>query len=165
MALTISLAWLSACEAPPEADYTAIAEAVAEGLDPVNGLPDAVLNAYSCAAQEEMCAELPNGQPVSPLDATNMARPFAAALGVPLFDAQRFASRRCDWDDAESPRGSGLHAHFVRPPDVRGDSATIELASGCTGPDGAAFLQIHHFVLVKSGLRWRVVRRELTSIT
>jgi hypothetical protein len=57
-----------------------------------------------------------------------------------------------------------MYAMFVRPPSVDGDTATVDLSTGCN-ERGAAFEQVHRFVLRRAGDDWVVVRRELMSIT
>jgi hypothetical protein len=151
---------LSACGS---SDPAAIGESIATELDPLNGLPTLVVNAFWCDYRTEECLPGSGNPGASPIDATPLAGGLARALGIPLVGVEDVGPPVCDWNrDGGEPRG--LYAQFLRPPILEADSARVELATGCAaGHD--AFEQIHEFVLRRDGRGWSVVRRTLTSIT
>jgi hypothetical protein len=154
-------ALLSACGSP---DPSTIGESIAADLDSLNGPPTLVVNAFWCDYRTEECLPGSGTQGTSPLDATPLAGGLARARGIPLVDVEEVGPPVCAWTkDREGARG--LYAQFLRPPIVEADSARVELATGCGDNHGAAFEQIHEFVLRRDGRGWIVVRRTLTSIT
>jgi len=152
---------LSACGA---AHQSQIGEAIAADLDPLNGLPTLVVNAFWCDFRTEACLPRSGSQGASPLDATPLAGPLARAQSISLVEVETFGPPVCTWSRGrEGPRG--LYAQFLRPPVVEADSARVELATGCADDNGAAFEQIHEFLLRREGRGWTVVHRTLSSIT
>jgi hypothetical protein len=145
-----------------ESHNAAIGTAVAGALDTVNGSPTVVLDAFWCDYRVEVCIPGTGGPALSPVPATDIATAFAEGVGIPVRQAVGFRGLSCPWTDGATQ--SGLYAQFVRPPLIEGDTARVELTSGCA-ENGAAFEQTHEFVLRREGARWVVLRRTLTSIT
>jgi hypothetical protein len=150
--------------ATDQAADTSIAAAVAQHLDPLNGLPSVVVDGYYCRVTVEECVPGAAGPFLSPLDATEFAGAFAAARGLPLVSFHGSHSPACPWSDNEAG-DKGLSAMFAGPPSVDADSAAVELITGCTESGVSPFVQVHRFVLRRARDGWVVVRRELTGIT
>jgi hypothetical protein len=157
------LAFVIGCDGVSPTPEDAIAAAVAGELDPVNGLPTVVVNAFWCDVRVEACAPDSGGPSVSPLDATSIATPFAAALELPLVAPRDLVLPICPWV-GEAAAEAGMYAQLVRPPAVDDDEGRVSVASGCSD-GGAAFEQIHEFTLQRRGAEWVVVDRRLVSIT
>lgn len=160
----ITLAALCAACAPgqPPPD-PAIAAAVALQLDSLYGFPSVIVAGFWCDLRHEECVPGVEGPTLSPIDGTDFARAFAEARGIPVAERIGFQAPVCR-PLAEAPDSGGLYAQFVQPPAMYGDSATVELATGCSEL-GTYFEQIHFFVLRREGRGWVVVRRELSSMT
>jgi hypothetical protein len=140
-----------------------IAAAVAQHLDPLNGLPSVVVNGFRCDLRVEDCVPGADGPSLSPLDATGFAGAFASAREIPLAPSLGFRSPACPWA-GNAAGDKGLYAMFVRPPFIDADSASVELSTGCH-VSGRAFEQVHRFVLRHARDGWVLVGRELISIT
>jgi hypothetical protein len=154
---------VSGCSPDDPSPDPAIAAVVAQNLDPLNGLPTVVVNGFWCEFRTEECLPGPSGAGLSPTDATAFAGTLAQSLGVPLVEPVGFRSPACPWTAGESGE-EGLYAEFLRPPVIQGDSASVELSTGCR-ENGEAFEQVHRFVLYRARTGWVITRRELTSIT
>ena len=157
------LGLVSGCGADSRAQDPAIAVLVAENLDSLNGLPTMVLSGFWCDTRVEECVSDTPGPALSSIDAADFAGAFAASLNIPLVQPIGFRAPMCPWGTGESSR-QGLYAAFVRPPTIDGDSAVVELSTGCNDA-GAAFEQVHRFVLRRDGAGWVFTRRDETSIT
>ena len=161
--LVVASLSMAACVDQQRRDYAAIAHAVADTLDALNGLPTVVVDAYWCDHRSEACIPVSASEAISPREASDLAGPFASALGVPVVNAQDVVPLDCPWKERPA-RATGMYAQFVRPPVITGVEARVRLESGCAGNDGA-FAQEHEFVLRRVDGTWRVVRRTLMWIT
>lgn len=161
--LTVLAGVAFACSRNDRAADPAIAAAVAQHLDSVNGLPTVVVNGFWCDHGVEECVPNSSGPPLSPIDATAFASALAAAREIPLAQPRGFRSPACPWTATE-PGHAGLYAQFLRPPAIDADSAIVELSTGCND-NGAAFEQVHLFILYRDSTGWVVARRERVSIT
>jgi hypothetical protein len=150
-----SLAAFGACGSPP-AEEAAIGRAIASHLDPLNGLPTAVLSGYQCQSAAEPCRVA--GNPST----SAMITAFAEARQIPVLRSGEAATPRCAWaaDGGETP---GLWAEFVEPPRLQGDTARVLVATACAAEE--AFEQVHEFILHRRGPEWSVEQRLLRSIT
>ncbi|TVP42466.1 MAG: hypothetical protein EA350_15655 [Gemmatimonadales bacterium] len=155
----VALPALAGCGPEEDANLPGMARAIAAQLDPLNGLPTAVMDAYRCEPASEGCDEGAGEGPSSPSDAGILASAFAQAREIPVVPLSPSAVPACGWNEPGN-RAQGLWAAFAGPPAVRGDSARVELATVCWG-----FEQVHAFFLHLVEGEWRVVRRELVSIT
>lgn len=158
----VVLPFVIGCASQEEDNLAGIARAIAPELDSLNGLPTAVLDEYRCHSSVETCRERDGHVPASPMDATAMATGFADARGIPVVRYEDAEVPECPWREGPTAQ-SGLWAEFVEPPVIEGGLARVELATGCV--NGAAFEQVHEFVLLLDDGQWKVVRRRLISIT
>jgi hypothetical protein len=152
----VMLAGFGACSSMHD-EEAAIGRAIAGHLDPLNGLPTAVLQRYRCQSAEGPC-DLGSSRG----ETTVLAAAFAEAQQIPVLRSEETVAPLCEWTtERDAPRG--LWAEFVYPPQIQGDSARVLLATGCAA--GEAFEQIHEFVLRRHGQEWIVEHRSLQSIT
>ena len=153
--LGMATATVTGCDRP---SLYEIGRAVAEDVDTLNGVPVLAVPAYWCSVHTESCADGDESPPASSLDASQITQGFADERGIPVSRGKPGESK-C-FETETSGAAAELYARFVRPPEIAGDSARVELATGCRG-----FEQIHEYVLRRHGRDWVVVRRTLSSIT
>lgn len=163
LAIVLAIGTVSSCEESEDEAFARIARAVALKLDSLNGLPTAVLDEYRCAHGVESCRERQGYESASLLDASAMTSAFADARGISIIRFGEGSLPTCPWfEGAGDP--IGLWAEFTRPPLlVEGDSARVSLATVCM--ESAGFEQVHDFLLHYEDGEWRVVLRQLNSIT
>jgi hypothetical protein len=139
-----------------------IARAVASELDSLNGLPVGVLGEYWCGLIDLVCVERQGSPESSSADATGLAAAFAEARGIPVVENEWEDWPACPWG-AAAGANPGLYAAFLRPPDITGTTARLELSTGCRGRSG--FWQVHEFLLERGPDGWTVAERRLLLIT
>ena len=162
LAIVLAIGTVSSCAQSEDEAFVRIARAVALKLDSLNGLPTAVLDEYRCDYGVESCRERQGYESASLLDASAMTSAFADARGISIMRFGEGSFPTCPWFEGAGDR-SGLWAEFTRPPLVEGDSARVSLATVCM--ESAGFEQVHDFLLHNEDGEWRVVLRQLNSIT
>jgi hypothetical protein len=140
-------------------DYQRFAQLVAANLPSTNSSPVEVSPKFRCASFGPALACPPEEQ-----DATPFAEAFAAALDIPVRLREGPYDRPpCPWATLGEVDEPGLEVRLGRP-EVDGDTARIEVSSGCRAPRG--FGQVHLFVFERGASdTWEFVSVQLTMIT
>jgi hypothetical protein len=146
-----------------EERWAEVGRAIAPELDELNAVPIGVLDEFRCHYRIEPCRERKGHINASLVDASALVSSFAEARGIPVSRYEDVVAPFCHWF-AEEGEAAGLYAEFVAPPQVEGDSARVELATGCRTPE-SAFEQSHEFILRRENGSWIVAERRLTSVT